>query len=186
MNMPCLFRKLATERGQGPCAPKEQGRVPKCSPGSKWDSDTSLQTHQHHKELQRTSSASAHNKTPVLPMTEPLVETWEFNAAWASVFPCLRNNPASGSHVDCRNPGYFRVFFLTSRENHPNQAAVSYTRSKHSHGHREGPTAHFFSTMRICIQRTEVTLPSRSSLFLYLGTSKLVCFKKPQFDKLFP
>lgn len=94
MNMPCLFGKLATERGQGPCAPKGQGRVPKCSPGSKWDSDTSLQTPQHHKELQRTSSASALNKTPVLPMTEPLVETWEFNSDLDKCFPLPQKQPS--------------------------------------------------------------------------------------------
>lgn len=60
----------------------KESKVLKCSPGSKRDSDTSLQTHQHHKELQRASSASAHNKIHVLPITEPMVETWKFNSAW--------------------------------------------------------------------------------------------------------
>lgn len=70
--------------------------------------------------------------------------------------------------------------------NHPNEAAVSYAMSKHSHGHWEGPTAwkHFFM-MYICVLRIEVMVPTHPSLLLHLGTSKLVLFKKSTFNKLF-
>lgn len=70
--------------------------------------------------------------------------------------------------------------------NHPNEAAVSYTRTKHSHGHWEGPTAQkHFSIMHIYTLRTEVMLPSHPGLLLHVGRSKLILFKKSRFDKLF-
>lgn len=42
-----------------------------------------------------------------------------------------------------------------------------------------------FSMMYICVLRIEVMVPTHPSLLLHLGTSKLVLFKKPTFDKLF-
>lgn len=39
--------------------------------------------------------------------------------------------------------------------------------------------------MHICILRIDVMVPSHPGLMLHLGTSKLVLFKKPRFDKLF-